>query len=1380
MANSGWSDTPPQSQGWSDTPPPAPALNDKDHDPLAGYAAGTPVRDDTLVDYTDPQTGQKVTVPAWSLPNASRPPVAPDNHGDGYFDFMADTANLRPDPTKPDPFDLTDYQKALIGGPKGTPMRLLTDYGFSPLVQGVNRLQAGLLDTINMGSRAITGQNPNDGGNQQSVAENLMDYLPGLGLEAIHIPEGYVAREGYFTPAVKADLTNMLKSGASADEILAKYPKLNPQEVRLNVKFHSDKRNKSVPVSFGEEPIPDELSGKRPEVQPPVTPTADTTHVDPIRETDETGTYHPVNVRNPDTGEVTSAGRAYVDPDTGAPQGSVLSHPLTKENHVVTPATQGVIESKLPGGNSAAHLIPSDISLPPPIRGTFVSKEISPEGGDPRFGQTHPDGQPLSAYDPDLIDDRGNSVNPEGTLPPGSTHEFTYTTSDGKVVKGGYRLNDQGEMHGLSIGEIGNPTNLGTPETINLIRSIANEHPDVHTIYAKRMSGANPNRDMVLDAQKLRDRTVPDGTTSLETKPVETEPSVAEESQVPPAVSGNGGTGGGPEGPEKPAPSVNTDQYAGNINKDRLLDENGQPVNAGVRSELDEAADRVAQRQGLGNDETRGRAWSLIDQHGEDALLSPTAFQKFSHPDDLVAWPVAVRNIINRRAIQFSRAKQAAGDANLTQEQATALSDHENALTDAVDKGMDVIQVGPRMTQSGHIIATPEELSPEEWQAVKDNAKKAVVDSGGNPAVIDQVMKDTQSEKGRSLLGQAWYGGLLSNWQTHFHYAQGLGLQNLVDLVQHGIGSVLDQPGRLVTANDFPRIYGREVLARAWGSASGAINAIVDVGRKVDSAASRLKELGKDTSTETNLVSGISSIPTSVIGTIGDIAKQAGTQGELYARSMRNAIKDSPESSNRSALNTITGALKDNSSGFGNAPETDVMTRYRENLENPSEDDLEAADRHGKMLSFEDDPSPITSGMKKLQFALDKAAQDPSNPLWTRGPAMAMSGASRMLLPFIGREDAVIRSGIRNGLLGQVPGLDRYNTNLMKEAQRGDARSRALLAGKAILAGGATAALVMKAMNGQLTGSIPSDQAERDQFVQEEKIPQAYKGDDGKWHSVVGITPLASNLTMIADAVDKYKKDEDYHDYWRTMTDVSGSVLHSLADPSWLGTLGPLFDNSNHSNRVASTIAGLAGTVVPAGVRAANQTYFDPVSRDTSGSNLLERSLNQVKSSIPGLSQTLPARTDTLGRPVIKEKGLTETSTPDRDPVTNEIERLGKNGAAVVKAAGKSWTGYTTDEDGDDIPKKVPFTSNQYREYVQKSGDYIRKDFASVMADPEYQNMSEYKKLKTLREVIKDQRANARDEILDRDNGPVNGGWSDAPPQSQGWNDSPPKQKVNK
>lgn len=529
----GWSDTPPDTNGWSDAPPSA----DANRDPLAGYAAGSPVRDETPVDYTDPQTGQKVTVPAWSLntPSVDAPQQSWEDKPRSWFNpmshvdhFMEDTANLRDpsinygigDTRFNDGTNLEDYFNSNKddGTLKKAGLKTVDD-----VVGVAGRLGIGVGDTINYLGHVIAGDYGASAKEGFTLNDIIGDALAPFGADAglFHVPEAYL------TPARQANITEMIKRGATTDEIMAAHPNLDRTTVDLNVKARNRGWNKAP--TFKTETTddhvnynPDELSGKGPEVHPPVKPTADNVHVDPINETDETGTYHPVNIRNPETGEVVSAGRASVDPETGAPVGSVLAHPITKENHVVTPETQGVIESKLPSG---------DTSLTPTIQRTFVSKEISPEGGDPRFGQTHPDGQPLSVYDPDLIDDLGNSVNPEGTLPPGSTHEFTYTTSDGKVVKGGYHLNDEGEMHGLSIGNIGNPTNLGTPETINLIRSIANEHPDVHTIYAKRMSGANPNRDMVIDAQKLRDRTVPDGTTSFETKPVETEP------QAPPSVS---------------------------------------------------------------------------------------------------------------------------------------------------------------------------------------------------------------------------------------------------------------------------------------------------------------------------------------------------------------------------------------------------------------------------------------------------------------------------------------------------------------------------------------------------------------------------------------------------------------------------------------------------------------------------------------------------------------------------------------------------------------------------------------------------------------------------------------------------------------------------
>lgn len=83
-------------------------------------------------------------------------------------------------------------------------------------------------------------------------------------------------------------------------------------------------------------------------VSPSVKPSEDNTHVDVLRDDDYTGTYHPINIRDPRTGEVVSAGRAYVDPETGEYQGSTLMHPLTKEIHPVTPDISDLIQSKLP------------------------------------------------------------------------------------------------------------------------------------------------------------------------------------------------------------------------------------------------------------------------------------------------------------------------------------------------------------------------------------------------------------------------------------------------------------------------------------------------------------------------------------------------------------------------------------------------------------------------------------------------------------------------------------------------------------------------------------------------------------------------------------------------------------------------------------------------------------------------------------------------------------------------------------------------------------------------------------------------------------------------------------------------------------------------
>ena len=303
---------------WDDVPTPQASQaiqwdDQKSNDVLKNNAAGYPTRDETPVTIMD--QGQEVTIPAW----ANATPEAPKAEQPSRFDFMADTANLRPQDFMKT-FGMNDEQLNALGANgdawKYSPSAAVVRGVVNPAIAGANALFTGAEDAVTMLGRALTGT-PYAGGSDQTYGEAGADLLPALGLEATHIPEGYL------TKARQADITQMIKSGASTDEIMSKHPNLDRTTVDLNVRARDKGWNKgptfkSGPVATGvDAEIPDDLSGKRPSVAPPTEPTKDTVHVDPIPETDDTGTYHPINIRDPQTGSVTSAGRAYVDPETG-------------------------------------------------------------------------------------------------------------------------------------------------------------------------------------------------------------------------------------------------------------------------------------------------------------------------------------------------------------------------------------------------------------------------------------------------------------------------------------------------------------------------------------------------------------------------------------------------------------------------------------------------------------------------------------------------------------------------------------------------------------------------------------------------------------------------------------------------------------------------------------------------------------------------------------------------------------------------------------------------------------------------------------------------------------------------------------------------------
>lgn len=91
---------------------------------------------------------------------------------------------------------------------------------------------------------------------------------------------------------------------------------------------------------------------------------------------------------------------------------------------------------------------------------------------------------------------------------------------------------------------------------------------------------------------------------------------------------------------------------------------------------------------------------------------------------------------------------------------------------------------------------------------------------------------------------------------------------------------------------------------------------------------------------------------------------------------------------------------------------------------------------------------------------------------------------------------------------------------------------------------------------------------------------------------------------------------------WNSILDMP--MMQSLSD------LVDIFESEDAADAAGQFAGNMASGFVPATVRQAAQ-YIDPYYRDTSGNGVWEKALNQTKSYVPGLSQTLPKKYSGLG-----------------------------------------------------------------------------------------------------------------------------------------------------
>lgn len=187
-------------------------------------------------------------------------------------------------------------------------------------------------------------------------------------------------------------------------------------------------------------------------------------------------------------------------------------------------------------------------------------------------------------------------------------------------------------------------------------------------------------------------------------------------------------------------------------------------------------------------------------------------------------------------------------------------------------------------------------------------------------------------------------------------------------------------------------------------------------------------------------------------------------------------------------------------------------------------------------------------------------------------------------------------------------------------------------------------------------------------------LPYSVRLPDGSWLQYSPASPLGEPLGLVADfaqAMRERELDDAHGD--ALMGALVAAVGNNITNKTFLAGLGDLMDvlegpgfgggsDRARGKQVASGLAStLAARVVPLSslLRSVAQDQ-DPVVRDVR--TLLER----IQAAVPGWSNSLPAKRDFLGRPLVRPAGQRgafqafSTSNQSGDPLEQELSRLAK------------------------------------------------------------------------------------------------------------------------
>lgn len=360
--------------------------------------------------------------------------------------------------------------------------------------------------------------------------------------------------------------------------------------------------------------------------------------------------------------------------------------------------------------------------------------------------------------------------------------------------------------------------------------------------------------------------------------------------------------------------------------------------------------------------------------------------------------------------------------------------------------------------------------------------------------------------------------------------------------------------------------------------------------------------------------------------------------------------------------------------------------RMEELLNTPTFEMMEAATKEAKKITFQEDLGDIVSKLNRLR--------DPSTYETKGGKTLGV--ILRTFLPFLKTPTNLFKQSVDFTPFG----LAKNWTELKKAAKEGDQEKVGTILGEAILGTALVSYIAMETMDGNITGGVPSDPAEKDRFYREKKLPYAIKMGD-TWYQYQRLDPLALIIGMTADMTGADDK---------SIGALVGTVSQNLQDKTYLSGVSDFMKmlTGEDWEREYALKSALLGSAFPSIVgHIARST--DPTVRvtDTVGQRLIAQT--------PGLSDELPARVNVLGYNVERaNKGLNyffnpiQTEKAGLDPVTKELMKIDKSISVPNKSFQSEGITYSLND-------------REYEDFARYTGIKLRYELLKTFRTPKYE-----------------------------------------------------------